>query len=309
MSKVTKSKLKLLACAASLAALAGTANAQDVLAPTVTITEGSSLTREVGIGCVADVYLTATYSDADSPSGSVTTTWLVEEGAFQVMQAAQMEADGWTPTPSNAPTVTRNYGSGVQTFVVAQSDSGSFSEFYQSMPLGTFNVIAEATDPAGHIGSAMTAVTVQDTVSPTLVWTYNGNALPDGSTTTIYASQLPVTLGVDSFDYCPTALNKTYTVNAGTATVTYTTTTMTITSATGGSSVYLWAQANDGSYNYSPSQAVTIQILADPVITGKANEGLGNGVDPNTPGHLHNGQNDDPQFRPGKPGARNKPHP
>jgi len=38
----------------------------------------------------------------------------------------------------------------------------------------------------------------------------------------------------------------------------------------------------------------------------KANEGVGNGVDGNTPGHLHNGGNDDPAFTPGNPGAKNK---
>ena len=37
----------------------------------------------------------------------------------------------------------------------------------------------------------------------------------------------------------------------------------------------------------------------------KANEGLGNGVDGNTPGDAHNGQNDTPAV-PGSPGAKNK---
>ncbi len=37
----------------------------------------------------------------------------------------------------------------------------------------------------------------------------------------------------------------------------------------------------------------------------RGNEGVGNGVDPDTPGHLHNGGNDDPGFSPGNPGARN----
>lgn len=38
----------------------------------------------------------------------------------------------------------------------------------------------------------------------------------------------------------------------------------------------------------------------------KANEGVGNGVDGNTPGHDHNGGNDDPAFSPGNPGAKHK---
>lgn len=37
----------------------------------------------------------------------------------------------------------------------------------------------------------------------------------------------------------------------------------------------------------------------------RANEGLGNGVDGDTPGHDNNGGNDDPAFSPGNPGARN----
>lgn len=35
------------------------------------------------------------------------------------------------------------------------------------------------------------------------------------------------------------------------------------------------------------------------------NEGVGNGIDPDTPGHLHNGGNDDSGFTPGNPGAKN----
>ena len=38
-----------------------------------------------------------------------------------------------------------------------------------------------------------------------------------------------------------------------------------------------------------------------------ANEGVGNGVDGNTPGHDNNGGNDDPGFEPGNPGAKSKP--
>lgn len=306
MRKLAKTKNNLLAFIAASLAVVGSLRAQDVTAPAVTILNGAEVTAEVGIGCVTDVTLTATWSDPDS--STVFFSWMVEQVTFAALQEAQMEADGWTITPSNAPTVTRTYGGTTETYVVVQSTTGVMP-FAYTYPLGEFNVIAEATDPAGNVGSAVTQLHVQDTTAPTLVWTYNGNPLPDGSTTTIYASQLPITLAVDSFDYCEMTLNKTFTVTAGTATVTYTPTTMTIESATGASSVYLWAQANDISDNYSPSQAVTIQILADPVITGKANEGLGNGVDPNTPGHLHNGQNDDPQYRPGKPGARNKPHP
>ncbi len=47
-------------------------------------------------------------------------------------------------------------------------------------------------------------------------------------------------------------------------------------------------------------------VVVTPPNKPKANEGVGNGVDGNTPGHLHNGGNDDPAFTPGNPGAKNK---
>jgi hypothetical protein len=40
----------------------------------------------------------------------------------------------------------------------------------------------------------------------------------------------------------------------------------------------------------------------------KDNEGIGNGEDGNTPGHDHNGGNDDAGCSPGKPGAKSKKH-
>ena len=46
--------------------------------------------------------------------------------------------------------------------------------------------------------------------------------------------------------------------------------------------------------------------VSRPAKRPKANEGVGNGVDGNTPGHDHNGGNDDPAFSPGNPGATNK---
>ena len=41
-------------------------------------------------------------------------------------------------------------------------------------------------------------------------------------------------------------------------------------------------------------------------VVRRGNEGVGNGEDENTPGHDNNGGNDDPQFSPGNPGAKNK---
>ena len=51
---------------------------------------------------------------------------------------------------------------------------------------------------------------------------------------------------------------------------------------------------------------VSVCGVVTPPAKPKANEGVGNGVDGNTPGHLHNGGNDDPAFSPGNPGASKK---
>lgn len=281
--------------------LAGNAAAQTA-APVVSIS--ASQTLEVGAGCVADATITATATDADTSDTQLTFNWYVSAAAFSQMQSYQMSADGYTSRPANSPTATKNFGSGSQTYVlVASTASHTYTDTF---PEGTTQVIAEVVDPEGNSGTAMTTIIVQDTVAPTLVWMYGTTAIPDGNSVTFTVSQLPVTLTVDSFDYCSSILDKTYTTTGGTATLTYTTTSYTITSATAGTTINLYAQAHDDSDNYSPSQAVSVIIQADPVVSGKRNEGLGNGVDGNTPGHLHNGGNDDPQFRPGNPGARNK---
>ena len=51
---------------------------------------------------------------------------------------------------------------------------------------------------------------------------------------------------------------------------------------------------------------VSVCGVVSPSGKPKANEGVGNGVDGNTPGHLHNGGNDDLGFSPGNPGANKK---
>lgn len=47
-------------------------------------------------------------------------------------------------------------------------------------------------------------------------------------------------------------------------------------------------------------------VIQKVVNVALANEGVGNGVDGNTPGHDDNGGNDDPEFTPGNPGATNQ---
>lgn len=270
------------------------------LAATPVVSTGGDQTLEVGPGCVADATLTASAVDDDTADADITFHWYVLSNAYNTMYDYQMEADGYTTLPNNPNTVQRTAGTLVEIATASASYTGTF-------PQGITEVIVEAVDPEGNAGSASILVIVQDTVAPTLVWTYGGNPIPDGSTVTFTVSQLPVTLSVDSMDYCCSTLDKTYTSSGGTPVISYTDTSYTIeATTTAGTTINLFAQAHDCSDNYSPSQAVTVVIEADPVVTGKRNEGLGNGVDGNTPGHLHNGGNDDPQFRPGNPGARNK---
>ena len=94
---------------------------------------------------------------------------------------------------------------------------------------------------------------------------------------------------------------------------------MTISDSGGvGSNIVFYASAIDSSGN-TATYTHTIEVVSSgkgkPDTGGNgggsnsnsdANEGVGNGVDGNTPGHIPNGGNDDPEFTPGNPGAKNK---
>jgi hypothetical protein len=169
-----------------------------------------------------------------------------------------------------------------------------------------------AVDAAGNMTYGGTAsFIVQDTIAPTMNWTYNGNSVLDGGTYTTALSSLPVTVNVTAADVCGgTFLDTRWTWGGATTapTVTYSNGNFSLTGGAAGTEIIFYAKATDECGNVSFEEFVIIKIELPTKGRGKlkGNEGLGNGVDPNTPGHDNNGGNDDPAFGPGNPGARYK---
>lgn len=175
---------------------------------------------------------------------------------------------------------------------------------------GHVTVVFTATDPAGKTASTSATFYVVDTTPPTLSWWVEGNPVNDSATYNVSNKDIPITITVVPTDLCggATLTKHVATTIAGCANTTFTGTTFTITSATLNSSIKLIAQATDDCGNVSAQEWVIVKVVAPGKADcfAKGNEGLGNGEDPNTPGHIHNGGNDDPSYHPGNPGARNK---
>jgi len=174
---------------------------------------------------------------------------------------------------------------------------------------GHVTVIFTATVNDCSVSTSAT-FTVVDTTPPTLAWVVGGNAVNDSGTYCFSSKDLPLVVTVTPSDICGGAtLTKHVALTiAGSATTTFTGNSFTITSAQVNTSIKLIAKATDDCGNVSPEEWVIVNIVAPGKADcfAKGNEGLGNGVDPNTPGHIHNGGNDDPAYHPGNPGARNK---
>jgi hypothetical protein len=159
-----------------------------------------------------------------------------------------------------------------------------------------------ATDAAGNTSSVTHVYTIIDTTAPVITTT----------AVDILPSDAPITFTVTATDACSVAdLVLTYdctAVNGAGKTISKLESCVveivgnevTILDSGGvGTTITILANATDACGN-SSSADITVTVLRP------ANEGVGNGVDGNTPGHDNNGGNDDPEFEPGNPGAKGK---
>ena len=165
------------------------------------------------------------------------------------------------------------------------------------------------TDAVGNTSSAVQVITVQDTTAPVIVSDAHDIVPPDA----------PITFTVTATDNCDVALSLDYTchkvnpngkitdkmdscvvsleqVDAGTFNVTI------VDSGGVNDIITLFAVATDGCNTSAKEIVINVQNPSN----SNANEGVGNGVDGNTPGHDNNGGNDDPGNTPGNPGAKGK---
>jgi len=157
-----------------------------------------------------------------------------------------------------------------------------------------------ATDACGNASSESQVITVEDTIAPTLTSDVHD----------IFPYDAPITFNVITNDNCgdvdlvlsynchkvnkngkvSSKLDSCDVVIAGNQI-------MVVDSGGVGTIITISATATDECGN-STSDDFVVNVLRP------ANEGVGNGVDENTPGHANNGGNDDPEFGPGKPGAK-----
>jgi hypothetical protein len=169
-----------------------------------------------------------------------------------------------------------------------------------------------AADATGATQSTTATFQIKDTTAPPLCWTVNGNPVADFTILTA-PTGVTTTVKVLPKDICSgSTLQKSYTFLQGNGTVTYSSSvggtvndTVTLSNATNNSRVRFYFKATDTCGNSSAIEWVEIDTDKKTVAL-KGNEGLGNGVDPDTPGALHNGNNDAPGFYPGNPGAKHK---
>lgn len=204
--------------------------------PTVTIFEGSYLFAEVGVGGYADVTINAIFDDPDS--SSISMNWSVVEGIVA------------TPPPVS----TGGSGSG---------HIWGVEPFNYGYLIGTYTVIATAVDGEGNQASASIVLEIGDTIAPVLTATLEGKPVTNGQIIEVDLRDGPVTLEYAAFDFSEITLNKTYTNNTPDLpiSVNYGTNWIRLNEAPAGAEVFLWAQANDTSYNYSEPIGITLRVV------------------------------------------------
>jgi hypothetical protein len=166
-----------------------------------------------------------------------------------------------------------------------------------------------ATDACGNVNVATQFVTVEDTTAPVIA----------SDAADITPADVPVTFQIAASDNCDVALAVIYSAAKTNEKGKITDKTadtivefeqadsglinVTIVDAGGNGNVVTFvATATDGCN--STITIHTVNVVSPS--SSEANEGVGNGVDGNTPGHDNNGGNDDPGNTPGNPGAKGK---
>ena len=253
--------------------------------------------------CVNKYTLTRTWTATDSSNNSVshTQTITVNDNTAPVFDQAlpgdrTVECDA---VPDAAVlTATDNCDGPVDVVYSQVRADGDCSSNY------TLTRTWTTTDVCGNVASHIQTINVQDTTPPILTVPQD-----DG----IYPSDAPITYTIQSSDDCGEVdLELTYNCQKekkdgslmskmDSCVVDISGNQVTVIDSGGvGTIITISATATDECEN-STSDEFVINVLRP------ANEGVGNGVDGNTPGHDNNGGNDDPGFEPGNPGAKSKP--
>ena len=184
---------------------------------------------------------------------------------------------------------------GVITAVPAETNIGSGNPF----PVGTTTESFTVIDAAGNTSSCSFTVTVIDAEDPKIACNTHDivpSAAPE--TYTITADDNCGVANVKVTGYSSQKVNRNGKISTGSCIAEFSGDYITITDSGGvGTIITISTEATDINGNVAASECV-VNVLRP------ANEGVGNGVDDDTPGHDNNGGNDDPGTGPGNPGAK-----
>jgi hypothetical protein len=224
------------------------------------------------------------------------------DGSGNISQLTSwLASHGGAVAPASAGTVTWTHN-----YTAATLWQDGVSPICDQVPV-TFT----ATFANGNAATTTALFQIKDTVAPPLNWSVNGNPIADFTILTV-PTGVTTTVKVIPNDLCgASVLQKSYSFLSGSGTVVYSSSvggtvndTISITSCNA-AKVRFYFKATDECGNSSATEWVEVDVTKQQ-LSLKGNEGVGNGIDPNTPGALHNGNNDAPGTFPGSPGARYK---
>ncbi|MEW6158777.1 MAG: hypothetical protein AB1813_15230, partial [Verrucomicrobiota bacterium] len=285
----------------------GGAQASDTCGAVTWSNNFSSLSDLCGATGLATVTFTAT-DECGNASSTTATFTIVDTTPPSVTAAADqvVECDGSGNTAQLNAWLASNGGAQAGDVCGAVTWSNNFTSLSDLCgATGMATVTFTATDECGNVSSTTATFTIVDTTPPVLTSDVHD----------IFPKDAPITFTVSSQDVCgdvTISLSvRGYAINgagkeidkSGSYVIEINGSQLTIIDSGGVGTIFeITATGVDDCGNQTVTTFVVNVLRPD-------NEGVGNGVDGNTPGHDNNGGNDDPPFTPGNPGAKNKPKP
>jgi large repetitive protein len=260
-----------------------------------------------GCGHTGSATVTFVVTDQAGNTSSTTASFSIVDTTAPTITAAAnktVECDGAGNTAALSAWLANNGGATATDVCSTVKWSNNFTAVTAGCgATATTTVTFVATDECGNTSSSTATFSIVDTTAPTL----------SSDVHDILPSAAPITFTVSAQDVCGTATATITSVTAqavngagkvidksGSAVIQINGNKLTIVDS-GGVGTYFTVNASavDACGNTS-SATYVIHVLRP------ANEGVGNGVDGDTPGAAHNGGNDQPGTSPGNPGAKGK---
>lgn len=260
-----------------------------------------------GCGGTGSATVTFMATDVHGNSDKCTATFTIIDKTAPTIDVAAgnkiVECDGAGNTVDLNAWLASNGGAKASDICGAVKWSNNFTSLSDLCgATGSATVTFTATDECGNSNSTAATFTIVDTTAPVLT----------SNVRNIFPKEAPITFTVSSQDICGSVTIslsvRCYAINgagkeidkSGSCVIQINGNQVTIVdSGWVGTIIEITATGVDDCGNTTTTKFV-VKVLRP------ANEGVGNGVDGNTPGHDNNGENDDPQFSPGNPGAKNK---